>query len=316
MRPILVLLAAIAAAATGGCDDDSTTQPDPAPADFAAPGDLSAVPGDLGAEPDLAVLTDAASPRPDLALPMPDQGPPDLANPIATLTLSLDPTLDDSEDAVKATAISTAVLLDKTGLQVAGATVVGGSAIFSLEGMVAGDYFIEVNGDTEDLVPTRIDDPSQSLTQRAGASLRPSFIGTASTLLYRIKTFSAGQSQSPVVRYSDNTAIDGEQPYVLVTLPAPQIEIRVLGTARSIQQLTPQAMHAARNAFDGWLINTDGQPHHGDEYNASPATCSNCHFEMDYRPAMSSAVQPFRGWCYKCHDGTAGPDSGFVDPDQ
>jgi hypothetical protein len=313
MRSIFVWSVVVAAAVAGGCEGGST-QPDLALPDFAVPADLSAA-------PDLAVILDlaggdAASPRLDLALPTPDEGPPDLATPIPTLTLSIDPTLDDSADTVKASAISSAALLDTTGLQMASATVVGGSAVFKLEGVAAADYFIEVNGDADDLVPTRIDDPTKPLIQRVGASLRPSFIGTSSALLYRVKTYSAGQGQSPVVRYSDGTAIAGAQPYVLVTLPAPQIEIRVLGTAKAIQQVTPQAMHAAQDPFASWLINTDGQLHHGDEYNASPPTCANCHFEMDYRPPMSSAIEPFRGWCYRCHNGTAGTDSGFVDPNQ
>lgn len=113
-----------------------------------------------------------------------------------SLTLSLDPTLDLLGDDTKAASIASAVLLGQNSAIVATADIGAQGAIFNLAGITAGDYFVEINGDTADLVPTRIDDPTQSVSQRVGRTLRPSYIGPSRAPVYRINTYPKGRSSS------------------------------------------------------------------------------------------------------------------------
>lgn len=237
-----------------------------------------------------------------------------------SLTLSLDSTIDADDGTSKATSITAALLLDKTGATVGTATISGGNAVFSLSGVSAGDFFIEVNGDTADLVPTRIDDPTKDLEQRVGNKLRNSYIGPAATPVYRINTYSAGQSYNPVVQFSDGTAITGEQAYVILTLATPKVEVNVLGTAAPLTSITPTATHMSGNQpFDSWLFMTTGMDHHGDMSQgaggmAGMSMCTTCHTNATTKPAAHSDITPQNGWCYQCHNGPTGPTSGFVDP--
>ncbi len=233
------------------------------------------------------------------------------------LRLSLDPTLDQPDNDAKVTSIAAARLLDKSGAQVAVAAAVDGRVVFRLAGVAAGDYFIELNGDAKDLVPTRIDDPSSDLLQRVGQNLRASFIGPPAKPTYRINTYSAGQKKSGVVRFSDGAALAGEQPYVIVTLATSKLEIMVLGTADALTSLVlnPCAGHA-NVAADAWLLNTTAQDHHGDLFNADggSSNCGSCHLDDWMKKADFSWISPLSGWCFRCHYGTDGSGAGFVDP--
>jgi hypothetical protein len=250
--------------------------------------------------------------------PLPDVTTNDAASAFsATLTLSLDPTLDGDDGDVKAQSIVSAVMLDKTGASKTVASVAGGSAVFNLKSLNAGDYFLEINGDVADLVPTRIDDPNTAISQRVGQKLRASYIGPASNPAYRINTYSAGQKGAPVVRFSDGTTIPSEQPYVLFSFVSSQLEINLLGSAQS---LTSLALHScAGHSYvpaDGWLLNTSNEDHHGDMYNADGGSenCSSCHYNDWRKPLTSGDTTPAHGWCFRCHFGPDGAGTGFVDP--
>jgi hypothetical protein len=196
------------------------------------------------------------------------------------LTLELDPSLDtDDGDAVKATSILSAVLLDPSSKMAATATIQFGNAVFDLRGIAAGDYFIDVNEDGEDLVPTRIDDASNDIIQRVGTKLRTGYIEPYSGAGYRFSTFSAGQNEAPVVQYSDGGVISGDQAYLLLALAMPNIEVRLLGTAELLSSYAPTELQHPSNGeeFDDWVTKTNG-------------------------------------WCYQCHYGTGGAPAGFVSP--
>lgn len=124
-------------------------------------------------------------------------GPADAGPHGRTLTISLDPTLDMDSDDVKATALTSADLLDTAGRAAATATIADGNAVFGLAGIAAGDYFVRVNGDSDDLVPTRLGDSSDDVIQRIGQKLRVSYVGPTSRPTYRINTWSSGQKSPP-----------------------------------------------------------------------------------------------------------------------
>ena len=237
---------------------------------------------------------------------------------VGSLTLTLDPTIDVAGDTVKAASITSVDLLATSGAKLASATVSAGAAVISLAGMTPGDYFLKVNGDDDDLVPTRIDDPSKDVSQRVGTMLRASYIGPVTAPVYRINTYSAGQGRPPVVKFSDGTAIaPAEQPYIFVTLSPPRVEFKVLGTAALLSSYAPIAVHVSNNVpFDAWTINTDGLDHHGDMFMADggAATCATCHWSMGTKPMTYASGKSTSGWCFRCHFGTAGSDTGFVDP--
>lgn len=269
----------------------------------------------LSLTPLLAALTAcygssiADSQAPNKTQPTTETGP--------TLTLALDGTLDGDDGDVKAATITSADLLDPTGAKLKGATITSGQAVFSLAGLLAGDYFIKVNGDADDLVPTRLDVPTtQSTTQTVGQKLRASLIGPAGSPVYRINTYPAGQGIGSVVRFSDGTAIASEQPYVILTMSSGKVEFKVLGTSAPLCSQTTMAVHPSNSApFDSWILNTPGQPHHGDAFNADPQSCQACHMNMDMKPMMFAAISVTGGGsCFHCHYGSTGTDSGFIDP--
>ncbi len=236
------------------------------------------------------------------------------------LTLSLQPSLD-GDGSIKATSITKAELLGTDGTVVKTATIIGVNAQFDLSGVAAGDYFIRVNGLADDLVPTRIDDPTKDINQFVGQKLRVTVTGSLSDPTYRIKTFSKGQGEQPVVGYSDGATLTPERyAYVILSLKtSPQkLEIRVLGTAYQLNSYTPSmATHpnvstAINPPSSGWMLNSE-TPHHGDIYNGTASNCNVCHINMDTKPASFSLVSNTNGWCYRCHNGKGGDGSGFID---
>lgn len=273
---------------------------------------------DGGADPDGGIDATHADATADANPTDADAAAEAEAATVGSLTLTLDPTIDIAGDTVKATSITSVDLLAPSGTTLASLTVAGGAAIVSLAGLTRGDYFLRVNGDDDDLVPTRVDDPTKDVSQRVGTMLRASFIGPANAPIYRINTYSTGQARPPVARFSDGTALaPTEQAYILVTLSPPRVEFKVLGTAASILSYAPIAVHVSNNvAFDAWIINTDGLDHHGDMFKADggPAMCGTCHWNMGTKPSTYAAGKSTSGWCFHCHYGTAGSDNGFVDP--
>jgi hypothetical protein len=234
-----------------------------------------------------------------------------------TLTLSLDPSLDPPTDGdVKAASITSAVMLDVKGATIATATIAGGSAVFDLTSVAPADYFLKINGDANDLVPTRIDARSDDVVQRVGQKLRASYIGPSANPTYRIMTYSTGQMKDLVVQFSDGGVIAGEQPYVLFTFASGRMEIGVLGTAAPIgsSSLMGCPGHPDSSA-DGWLLNTTNQDHHGDVFNADGGAqnCGSCHFGYWMKKPSFASVQPAGGWCFRCHYGPDGTGAGFVD---
>ncbi len=235
----------------------------------------------------------------------------------AKLVLSLDPTLDGQNDSVKVTTITSADLKNGTGTTIAAATIGFGDATFSLSAVAAGDYFIAINGDLDDLVPTRIDDPTKDVRQRVGMKLRASRVEPAVGAGYRINTYSLGQLESTVAAYSTGAVVSGQQPYVIVTLGTPKIEFKVLGTGAALSSYTPTVgVHASNGeAFYNWLLNTNGVDHHGDIAMGDGGTgnCIACHANLSVKPSSYASTITTNGWCFHCHNGPAGDSTGFVD---
>jgi hypothetical protein len=236
-----------------------------------------------------------------------------------SLTLSLDPSLDQPDDEVKAQSITAAVMLDKMGASIQTATVSAGAAAFGLTSVPAGDYFLEINGDTNDLVPTRIDDAGKAITQRVGQKLRASYIGPPGSPKYRINTYSAGQNVAPVVRYSDDMPIAGRYAYVILAFDSSRLEINVLGSAQPLTALVlPRCAGHAYVPADGWLLNTPDEDHHGDVFkgDGGATECGSCHSNYSSKTPSFGDIAPSRGWCFRCHNGPDGAGAGFVDPTQ
>ncbi len=245
------------------------------------------------------------------------------------LTLSLQPSLDGNGN-VKATSITKAELLGTDGTLMKTATLSGGKAQFDMNGVAPGDYFIRLNDLPDDLVPTRIDDPGMDINQFVGQKLRVSVIGDPLDPTYKIETFSKGQGEHPVVEYSDGAAFPPERyAYVILSLKtSPQkFEVRILGSGAQINSYTPTMSNhpsvppLTNPPFTKWILSetiildAQGtfQTGHGYTYNGTDSNCNGCHTDMDTKPATFSDVSFTSGWCYRCHYGKAGIDSGFID---
>ncbi len=235
------------------------------------------------------------------------------------LTLQLDATLD-GDGVVKATSLATVDLLTPAGAVAKSGTLAGGSVVVELTGVASGDYFLKVNGDADDLVPTRIDDPTRDLVQSFGTKLRTSVIGSASAPSYRIQTFPKGQGGPAVQGWSTGTDVSPvAYGYALMSFKTvPRfLETRVLGTGQLlVRKDDNQVIHfhgQGSGLFPDWLI---GVNNHGKPLNyASDGTCLGCHgASLDTKPATYADTVPTSGWCYKCHLGKGGPASGLVDP--
>ncbi|MGB8217308.1 MAG: hypothetical protein WCE94_08400 [Candidatus Methanoperedens sp.] len=232
------------------------------------------------------------------------------------LTLSLQPGLDGKGD-IKATSITSAELLGLDGTVIKTATLTGGNAQFDLGSIASGDYFIRVNNLADDLVPTRIDDPTKATNQYVGQKLRAIVIGNLSDPTYTISTHSKGQGHHPVVKYADGT-IEAPERYCYVLIyqkTSPQkMEIRVLGTAALITTFTPRtATHPgipANQPFPTWMIFGKS---HGIVYNGTDSKCNTCHINLDTKPSTFTQITSGNGWCYRCHYGKGGDDNGFLD---
>ncbi len=239
------------------------------------------------------------------------------------LTLSLQPGLD-RDGSIKTTSIAKAELLGTDGTLIKTATLSGSKAQFDLSGVTPGNFFIRLNDISDDLVPTRIDDPNATISQSVGQKLRISVIGDPSDPTYKIETFSKGQGKHPVVEYSDGATLAPERyAYVILSLKTspPRFEVRILGSGAQINSYTPtMPNHPSTNTpFSKWVVSETilgaqvFQTGHGYTYNGTDSKCNGCHIDMDTRPATFSDVSITSGWCYRCHYSKAGADSGFID---
>ncbi|MBI1827272.1 MAG: hypothetical protein HY287_03720 [Planctomycetes bacterium] len=240
----------------------------------------------------------------------------------ATLTLQLASSLDGDGD-IKVTSFTQAVLIDTSGKMVKTGTVAGNLVSIDLSGLAAGDFSIELNGDGDDLLPTRIDDPTQSNTQFVGQKLRASAIGSLEDPSYRIATHPKGQGEHAVVKYSDGSNVTPERyAYAIVAARAdrPITEIRVLGTDELLSSFTAsRAFHPAfqiAQPMSTWVLNTPPNSFHCDVYGGDETRCTLCHPNLNSKPQQHSEVSPTNGLCFQCHYGKGGSEMGFVDPNQ
>ena len=236
---------------------------------------------------------------------------PTPAVPVAKLTLTLDPTLDGG-GVVKAASFTKLELVSPAGTVIKTAAVTGTSASVDFGSVTAGDYFLRVNSLADDLVPTRIDDPSKDLAQTVGTKLRMSLIGPSADPIYRVKTFSKGQLEQAMVKYGDGTAASPERyNYAIVSFKTtPQkMEIRIAPTAVLVLENVKSASDP--HVFATWAL---GGTNHGKPANyVTDASCNTCHGSLDAHPTQWVAVSPSTGWCFKCHYGKGGDPNGFVD---
>jgi hypothetical protein len=243
--------------------------------------------------------------------------------PAPTLTVNLDASLNGDGD-IKATTITTAELLDSNTTLIESATIDAGAAVFDLTNVVAGTYSIRINSLNTDLVPTQIDDPTVSITQTVGTTLRPSVIGSLSSPTYRIETFSLGQGEHPVVKYTDGTNIaPAEYAYAIYSLlTSPQrLNIKLLGSNITINTFSPAStIHPGVGNFTQpagtWLLLVQSPLQHGNAWNGNDANCNTCHGDLNAKAAVFTNITINNGWCFRCHYGKTGDGNGFVNPAQ
>ncbi len=257
-----------------------------------------------------------------------------------TLTLTLEPSLDGKGD-IKATSITQALLSTyyeemmicrynttynnySNCTPYKAATITNGTAQFNLSERDAGNRYIMINNFSGDIIPTRIDDPTKDIHQFVGKKLRVSIIGNFSDPTYQIETFAAGQDYNrEQVSYSDGTRF-GENVYIILSLKTnPQrFQVITLGTPiveqeREINNYMPTApTHPSTStstnpSFSKWMF---GEGSHGVDYGGNDSKCSNCHGNLDTKPAKLSEITVNNGFCFKCHYGKVGTDAGFTVP--
>lgn len=156
----------------------------------------------------------------------------------ALYTVALDSTLSFSGDSVIATRIASADLYDSHNSLVSRGQGSGTKWQFTLQGISSGDYFIAVNGipisgPGSYPVVVRVDNPSGTITESVAQTLRNGVI-QAGTTLYQFRTYSQGNGEPPIVKFSDTSNVTPlEWPYLVVSLAGSphKLEVRALGTA-------------------------------------------------------------------------------------
>ncbi len=220
-----------------------------------------------------------------------------------TLTAGLDATLNRA-GASKATAITTAELLNGSGAVVKTATITAGSAVIDMTGLATGDYFIRINNLNDDLVPTRLDSVSANQTQFIGQQLNQTVVGTLASPTYRMLTYSKGQGKHAVVNYTNGATSTPERyVYVLFALKASprRTDIRVLGTGALLSSL-----NHANHSFPAWIMTSHVS-------GADDNNC-DCHSPISSKPGSYNSIGESNGFCYQCHYGPVGSSAGMVDP--
>lgn len=213
---------------------------------------------------------------------------------------------------MKATSFTSATLLNTSGAVVKTATITSPTvARFDVGGLTAGSfYFININGLTNDLVPTRVDSTTVAMSQYVGTALRRTMIGTnnQNTATYIMKTISLGQGLHAVAKYTNGTNATPTRysfsTLYMMSLPQ-KIETRVLGTGALLSSYTAGGEHD----LGTWVMGASG---HG--FNLANGCC---HGSLTSKPASYTSISTSNGWCYKCHYGQGGADSGgMIDPTQ
>ena len=162
---------------------------------------------------------------------------------------------------VRVTQIATARLLDARGRRVRAARVTDNTAVFRVEELPPGYYFIRINNLAGDPVPVHLTDPHARTEIRVGTTLQLATADLPTGRAYLVRTWSAGQDAKPVVGYSDGEAAGPRRyAYSIVLLDAkpPRVETRVLGSAELLTSLPLGEAHPV----DTWVV---GPKDHGRE---------------------------------------------------
>lgn len=235
-----------------------------------------------------------------------------------SLTLALDSTINFSGDSVLATTISSADLYDSHNALVSQGQASAAGWQLTYRGIPTGDYFISINGipisgPGSYPVVVRIDNSSAGITESVAQTLRNGAIRAGATV-YQWRTYSQGNAEPPIVKFSDTTAVTPPAwPYIVVALgssPA-KLEVRALGTAALVNSYIASQTAPSSHAFGTWLL---GDNNHCSATNfPADSACSGCHQYMRNKPATYSGVIWPSGWCFRCHNGVVNHNT-FVDP--
>jgi hypothetical protein len=200
------------------------------------------------------------------------------------------------------------------------------TAKIDLNGLGSDDYFLRFNDNAGALVPTRIVDPAQPITQHVGRKLIHSVIGDLKAPTFKFKVYN-NDLGGKVVKYSDGTAIEGQNGYIVTfhKTAVPGYEVRVLGTGERLgYKLGTSSKHWKEYfnhdgaTYDEWIL---GDNNHGKISLKDAGTsqgCFSCHLEPTVekpKPTNWSLISRSNGGsCYICHYGSAGDRKGLVDP--
>jgi hypothetical protein len=199
------------------------------------------------------------------------------------------------------------------------------TAKFDLNGLGSDDYFLRFNDNAGALVPTRIVDPAQPITQHVGRKLIHSVIGDIKDPSFKFKVYN-NDLGGKVVKYSDGTTIEGKNAYFVTfhKTAVPGYEVRVLGTGERLgYKLGTSSKHWKEYfnhdgaTYDEWIL---GDNNHGKislKDAGTSAGCFSCHTEPTEakpKPTNWSLISRSSGSCYACHYGSAGDRKGLVDP--
>lgn len=233
--------------------------------------------------------------------------------PSGSLTLKLDPSIGGGGD-IKAASLVKGVMLTASGATIKTGTVTSGNLVFDLSGVNNGDYFIVVNDSVRDKVPTRITDASKNYIQLVGQKLRISFITMGADTLFRVKTYTQGQGEHPVRKYSDGSNLSNYSWVILAYKVSPVLfEIRTVEDNRLLNSIS--SANQGPHNFTAWIV---GGSNHGKgpggNLSATTTQCGSCHTNFDTKPATWTQVTATNGFCYKCHYGIGGDPDGFLDP--
>jgi hypothetical protein len=230
-----------------------------------------------------------------------------------TLTVSLQPSLDGKGDIIRAISITKAELLERNvdiNVPAAVGTVVSDNMVlFNLSVIKPGDYSIRLNNRSDDIFPTRIDDPTKDISQFVGRTLRVSVIGNLSDPIYIFKTYFNGLGH---VNCSDGYQASSDS-YIKLSLKTNPQKLEVNGfeiykTVSNYQIATykyidytpttpnhPSTSTSTNQPFSKWVFS------HGADYNGNDSKCSNCHGNLNTKPASFSDITVNNGFCYRCH---------------
>jgi hypothetical protein len=227
---------------------------------------------------------------------------------VPTLTVELDSSLNEG-GGVKATTISSCVLLKDDGTVAATATIIPLGARFILTGLSPGFYTIRINGINGCPVPTRLDNTTTATyRQVVGTNLADANFYHFGSLIYEVRTYPVGQGGHLEVNYSNGA---DAQPFVrnyviLYLTTSPQrLEVRVLVSNKLVTFFN----NAGPHEFASWIIGGNGHGHAG----PSNTNCS-CHAPIGIKAATYAGITTSHGYCYGCHYGPLGASKGFVKP--